>query len=102
MTIDERLEKLTERHEALAQSLEINVGLQRDHDQRMRQAIETLTALHVDNERLHGESARLHGESARMHADNEQRMANMMDAIGRLSHIAANHEDRISGLEGQP
>jgi len=37
-----------------------------------------------------------------MHADNEQRMANMMDAIGRLSHIAANHEDRISGLEGQP
>jgi hypothetical protein len=79
MTIDERLEKLTERHEALAQSLEINVGLQRAHEQRMRQAIETLTAVH---------------------ADNEQRMANMMDAINRLSHIAANHEDRISGLEG--
>ena len=77
MTIDERLEKLTERHEALAQSLEINAGLQRDHEQRMRQAIETLTALH---------------------ADNEQRMANMMDAIGRLSHIAANHED-ISSIE---
>jgi len=78
MTLDERFEKLAERHEALAQSLEFMAGMQRDHEQRMRQAIETLTSLH---------------------ADNEHRMARMMEAIGRLSRIAANHEDRISDLE---
>ena len=48
MTIDERLEKLTERHEALAQTMELNASLQRDHDQRVSQAIETLTSLHGD------------------------------------------------------
>jgi hypothetical protein len=47
MNIDERLK-------ALAQSLELNASLQRDHDQRMRQAIETLTSLHADNERRLG------------------------------------------------
>ena len=34
MTIDERLEKLTERHEALAQSLEIVAGMQRENEEK--------------------------------------------------------------------
>ena len=35
MTIDERLEKLTERHEALAQSLEIVAGMQRENEEKI-------------------------------------------------------------------
>ena len=87
MNIDERLEKLAERHEALAQSLELNASLQRDHDQRMGQgiqrmgqAIEALTSLH---------------------ADTESRMGSMMEAITRLSHVVVDHDFRLDSLEGR-
>jgi iron-sulfur cluster repair protein YtfE (RIC family) len=85
MTIDERLEKLTERHEALAQAMELNASLQRDHDQRMRQAIEALSQ---------GVEA-----LASLHADNERRMGGMMDAITRLGNIVADHDIRLDNLE---
>ena len=39
MTIDERLEKLTERHEAMAQSMEVLQGMQMDNERRF----ETIT-----------------------------------------------------------
>jgi hypothetical protein len=34
MTIDERLDKLTERHEALSQTVELIAGMQRENEQR--------------------------------------------------------------------
>ena len=37
MTIDQRLEKLTERHESLAQSLEIVAGMQRENEKSIAQ-----------------------------------------------------------------
>jgi hypothetical protein len=51
MTMDKRLEKLAERHEALAQAMDLNASLQRGHDQRTRQAIDTLVSLHADMSR---------------------------------------------------
>jgi hypothetical protein len=94
MTIDERLEKLTERHEALAQAMELNASLQRDHDQRMRQAIEALASLQAENERRIDILASLH-------ADNERRMGGMMDAITRLGNVVADHDVRLDNLEGR-
>jgi hypothetical protein len=85
MTIDERIEKLTERHEALAQAMELNASLQRDHDQRTRQAIE---ALNQAVETLAG-----------LHADNERRMGGMMEAMTRLGNIVADHDIRLDNLE---
>jgi hypothetical protein len=35
MNIDERLEKLTERHEALTQTVEIIANMQRENERRM-------------------------------------------------------------------
>jgi hypothetical protein len=37
MTVDERLEKLVERHEALSQTVEIIAGMQRDSQKRFDQ-----------------------------------------------------------------
>jgi hypothetical protein len=37
MTIDERLEKLTERHEALTQTVEIVAGMQRENERQIAQ-----------------------------------------------------------------
>ena len=62
MTIDERLEKLAGRHEALTQSVELMAAENRERDRRM---------------------------------------AEVMEAIARLLHIAEIHEHRIEGLEGQ-
>ena len=80
MTIDERLEKLIERHEALAQTVELLVSEQREHiaEQRKRD---------VRIDQLHSE---------------------MMLAIARLANTAeahngqlADHQERIEKLEGR-
>jgi predicted nuclease with TOPRIM domain len=42
MTIDERLEKLTERHEALPQTVEIIAAMQRENERRMAELRETV------------------------------------------------------------
>jgi hypothetical protein len=60
VTIDERLEKLTERHEALSQTVEIIAAL---------------------------------------HKDNEKRMADVLEFITRLGHIAESHDQRLDNLE---
>ena len=61
MTIDERLEKLTGRHEALTQSVELMAAENRQRDRRM---------------------------------------AEVMEGIARLLHVAEIHEQRIERLEG--
>jgi hypothetical protein len=49
MNIDERLEKLTERHEALTQTVEIIAAMQKENDrrfaERMGQVLEAITQL---------------------------------------------------------
>jgi hypothetical protein len=72
MTIDERLEKLTERHEALAQSMEVFQGLLMDNERR--------------NEKQFAAIA--------------HNFEVALDSIKSLERIAAAHEGRISHLEG--
>jgi NCAIR mutase (PurE)-related protein len=91
MTIDERLEKLTERHEALAQAMELNASLQRDNDQRTRQAIDALIGMQGDHERRINEAMKTLIGSQR----------SMMDAVTRLSNIVADHDIRLDGIEGR-
>lgn len=53
MTIDERLEKLTERHEALTQTVELLAAMQRENDKRHVWVVDTLVRLEgntLDNE----------------------------------------------------
>jgi len=71
MNIDERLEKLAERHEALAQTVELIAAEQRD----MQRAADARVA------RLEEAMTKMAGA-----------MSNMMDAI-------TNHEKRIDRLE---
>ena len=59
MTIDERLEKLTERHEALTQSVELLRIAQADTDKRFRETERRFTQiadLFVSNGQLHQRS----------------------------------------------
>jgi hypothetical protein len=51
LTIDERLEKLAERHEALAQTVEIITGMQKETEKQLQQTgqnIERLAEVFAD------------------------------------------------------
>jgi hypothetical protein len=71
MTLDERLEALT-------QSVELIAATQTDNERRTRMGFETLTSLHADNER---------------------RMGQLMETMNHLGRIVENHEQRIEHLE---
>ena len=75
MTIDERLEKLTERHEALAQTVELLVAENRQVAEQNRQAAEE-------------------------NRQRDRRMGQIMESIASLAHIAEIHEQPIERLEG--
>jgi hypothetical protein len=76
MNIDERLEKLTERHEALTATVEL-------HDKRMADVEEKLRHRAVVAEQ------------------NEVRAGQMMDLFNRLGRIIQIHEQRIDTLGGR-
>jgi uncharacterized protein (DUF342 family) len=76
MTVDERLDRLTEpmekleeRHQALTQSLESLAGMQRENDRRW--------------------------------AKTDGRFAETLQFINQLARIAETHEHRLDHLEGQ-
>jgi hypothetical protein len=74
MNFDERMDRLTERHEALTQSVELLFHAQDRHDKQL--------------DRLE-----------QMQAKNETLMAQVMESISSLARIAHAHENRISRLE---
>ncbi len=105
MTIDERLEALT-------QSLELLGSLHRDNDRRMG---EIMDAMARNEERMARNEKRLEQMMDAMARNekrldrNDERMAQMMDAITRLARIADAHQDRLDDhgerlehLEGGP
>jgi hypothetical protein len=69
MTIDERLDRLTERHEALTQTVEL---------------------IAADNRQMAAEN------KAR-----DRRLAEIMEGLASLVHVAEIHEQRIERLEDQ-
>ena len=71
MTIDERLERLTERHEALTQSVELMAAENRERNEKADARMGNLISL-------------------------IERLA----AVDKVAQIAANHEHRIDRLEG--
>jgi hypothetical protein len=75
-TIDERLEALVGRHEALSGTVEIIAQMQMKTDERMTELTLVMKAI------------------AQAHLEHE-------DAIARLALIAGSHDNRISDLEGE-
>jgi hypothetical protein len=71
-TIDERLDRLTERHEALTETVELIVAMQRENEERFEKRFAQIAA-------------------------NQERDAEHINTLVRIAEI---HEHRISGLEG--
>jgi hypothetical protein len=75
MNFEERIEALTARHEALAQSLEVIGHMQFENEKAIAKTEENINAL-----------AKIAGTA--------------LDSIKRLERIAVAHEERIDDLEG--
>ena len=75
MTIDERLDRLTERHEALTQSVELLVHQQQNNERMIER-------------------------NEKMQEKNQILMAQVLESIDSLARIAHAHEQRITNLEG--
>jgi predicted RNase H-like nuclease (RuvC/YqgF family) len=75
MTIDERLDRLTERHEALAQSVELLTA--------------DVRQLTVNVDRLAEKVDKMSGM-----------MENLMTGFGAIAELVRRHEARLDGLEG--
>jgi hypothetical protein len=74
MSFEESLEKLKQRHEALTQSVELLVA---------------------ENRRVSEENRQMAEENKKR----DRRLAELMDAVTRLVHVAEIHEQRIERLE---
>jgi uncharacterized phage-like protein YoqJ len=72
MTIDERLDRLTERHEALTQTVELMAHQQQEWEKKNQEWQEK----------------------------NQVPMAHILESLDTLARIAHVHERRISNLEG--
>lgn len=80
MTIDERLERLAERHEALTQSVELLVAENRSMAAKVTSMTAGITSMAAENK------------------ERDRRMGEIMEGIARLLHVAEIHE-RITRLE---
>jgi hypothetical protein len=76
MNIDERLEKLAQRHEALSQSLELLYAMQRDNEKRFE-------------------------ETDRRFAQVTRNFEITLDSIKRLENIATAPEQRLDDIQGR-
>ena len=81
--IDQRLDRLTERHEALTQTVELIAPAQMKNDERMGKLTERMEQLTETMGHL------------------TERTSQVMDTMNRLGNIIIAHEERLEHLEGQ-
>jgi len=84
-TIDQRLDRLTERHEALSQTVELFILESREIQARMAKSM--------------GSLAESHTKLARAQTKTERILAETLESVNRLARIAHAHENRITNLE---
>jgi len=87
MNTDERLDRLTERVDAIAQSVELLTTLHRDLEQQA--------------DARAAETAKGFAETAKGFAETRAHFAETLGFINRLAHVAEAHEQRLDRIEGQ-
>ncbi len=101
MTTDERLDRLTERHGALAESLQLLTADVQGLVTKHGALAESLQLLTVEVQSL----AQSVKETAKQHdrilTEHDRILRGHADLIGDLARIAAGHEQRVQPLEGR-
>ena len=110
MTIDERLERLADRHEALTQSIELLThdinemraadAAAKERHEALSQSVELLIADGKETGQRIRALAILAEQNEVRAGRNDTRMAQMIDAITSMARAVEAHEHRIGHLEG--
>lgn len=87
--IDARLDRLTQRHEALTQTVEIIAAQMQETDKHIRRLAERHEALAGHVQILTTNQERL-----------QERVAQLTDLMLTLTSIVRRHEDRLDNLDG--
>ena len=93
MNIDERIEKLTERHEALTHSVELMIVENREGRERMEKLTERHEALAQSVELYIAETREWNSKAGAL-------IVQVAESMNRLTRIVEGHEHRIAHLEG--
>lgn len=89
MTTDERLDRLTERVDGLAHSVELLAGMQIETEKRVTE----LAVRSTETEKRIAELA-VHS------TDLQDKMATLAEVMAQLTRVVLNHSERIENLEG--
>jgi peptidoglycan hydrolase CwlO-like protein len=101
MTLEEGLERLKERHEALAQSVELLGHHLREHvDQAAAQFRETQTQIRETQMQIRETQSLIRQNDVQIKANTEN-IGQLMAISARLVATAEAHTLRITGLEGR-
>ena len=109
MTFEERIERLTERHDAMAQSLELWIATSREnfarheqwamsHEQGITRHEQWITS----HEKLLDRHERILEQNSLDLGHLDAKIDRLTDKIDVLASIALSHESRIGQLEGGP
>jgi hypothetical protein len=80
MTIDERLDRLTERHEALTQTVELMI---------------------LEHREWEAKTERWQAKAQEWQDKNQVLLSHVLESVDSLARVAHVHERRITNLEGQ-
>ena len=107
MNVDERIEALTARHEALAQSVELLVLGQREMQARQEVSQARQLEMQARQEVSQERQLEMQERQLEMQAKNEVLIAGILESIGLdaenirgLARISKSHEARLTHLEG--
>ena len=95
MTFEERIDRLTERHDAMAQSLELWIATSREHFGRHEEWA-------TGHEQLLDRHQRILEQNSLNLGHLDAKIDRLTDKIDVLASIALSHESRIGRLESGP
>jgi hypothetical protein len=88
MTIDERLDRLVQRHEALTESVQMLLLSHREHEQRSEKQFAQHQQQFAQHQEEFAQHEQLFGQIA-------LRLREVTDGIDRLARVAGVHQERL-------
>ncbi len=106
MTIDERLEKLLERHEALAGTVEMHdhaLSRLESAAQQQQEILKDQQEMLKHQQEMLKQQQEMLKQQQEMLKHQQEMFSDLMRAVDKLVvRVLGNHEDRIQRLEGSP
>jgi archaellum component FlaC len=99
MTIDERLERLAERHKALSHTVELLAAEGKETGEQIRAMVILAEQNEVRAERNEERAVRTQAGNEKRFSEVARSLATVLDSLQRLERIATAHERDLTDME---